>query len=1152
MCPKWRFCLAAFVFVPVLCHAQGYVTAKAGTGVSQNKHTPVAGPPHEFFGPGVLATDSRGNLYAAARDGVFNVDRAGVRSRVTNVNPRGIALDAAGNLYVADSAGNRVLRIDAGTGHITTVAGNGVRGFAGDGGSATSAELEDPTGLAVDHAGNLYIADGTLRGHMRIRRVTPSGAITTVAGNGSQGYSGDGGPATNAQFRSLGGMATDAAGNLYLADNYNNRIRMVSAASGVITTVAGNGVAGHAGDGDSAVSAELNNPLGVAVDADGNLYIADSGNYRIRRVTAASGTIATLEDNENGASLVYKDSQHGYPCAVAIDPQGNLYIADSGTVRIRKVAADGVRQVIGGATLTPAATGGFHINVTYGGTVPAAAETAFNNLISTYESVFTTPITVNVDVNFGNTGLGSSFTQQVYEFYSFWQMQMLANAGANPGNIWNVAAAASLPGSDPIGNGSVNLNSANARALGIVANEPVDSTLTFSDIVSFEYTGVANADDEDFLDVAAHELDEALGIGSALTGLANNAALPLNLYTAEDYFRFSAAATRDITTNPAAVVYFSYDGGITDVAQFNQAYSALGDSDLDRNDWVYGDAGCPAATPHVQDAIICYGQAVAIGTGPEITVLNSLGYNSTPTVFELTVNETGQGSVTSVDSKIGCVDGAGTCSFDYAIGANVTLNATAANGYTFSGWSGACTGGNPCVLTMNQSLSATATFTVISGPPAIVSLTPGSGAGTSVTLKAVYSDPYGAADLSTLLVQINASQSSVNACYVYYQPLGNHLYLANNSGVWITPALTPGVAGTASNSQCTLDAGSSSVTTAGNNLTLNVALSFISSFAGAKNVYLYAAGVKALNSGWVKEGTWTPNPVLGPPGIVSLSPGSGSGTSVTLKAVYSDPAGTADLNELLLQINASQSSANACYVYYQPQGNHLYLASNAGVWITPALTPGVTGTASNSQCTLNAGSSSVTTSGNNLTLNVALSFNSSFTGAKNVYLYAAGLKGQSSGWVKEGTWTPNAAGPPAIVSLTPNPAGGTAVTFQAVISDPNGAADLNEILLQVNTSQTSTGACYVYYQPKANLLYLYVGGAWTPLGLTPGVSGLDISSQCTLNAGSSSVTTSGNELTVNVALTSSGTFVGAKNVYIYAAGVSGQNSGWVKAGTWTP
>ena len=318
-----------------------------------------------------------------------------------------------------------------------------------------------------------------------------------------------------------------------------------------------------------------------------------------------------------------------------------------------------------------------------------------------------------------------------------------------------------------------------------------------------------------------------------------------------------------------------------------------------------------------------------------------------------------------------------------------------------------------CSITASQAGSSvyaaatpvTRTFTVFA-PPAIVSVSPGSGTGTSVTFKAVYSDPNGAANLSELLLQINSSQSGGNACYVYYQPQGNHLYLANNAGAWITPALTPGVAGTASNSQCALNAGSSSVSTAGNNLTLSVALNFTGTVVGSKNVYLYAAGLSGLNSGWVKGGTWVPTSA-GPPAVVSLSPDSGTGASVTFKAVYSDPNGAVDLSEVLLQINTGQSSANACYVYYQPQGNHLYLATNAGnAWTMAALTPGVAGMASNSQCTLNAGSSSVTVAGDDLTLNLALSFSGTFTGAKHVYLYAAGFSGQKSGWVGKGTWVP--------------------------------------------------------------------------------------------------------------------------------------------------
>ena len=172
---------------------------------------------------------------------------------------------------------------------ISTVAGNGTYGFAGDGGAATSASLRNPNGMAVDSAGNIFVAD---RANHRIRKITvATGVITTVAGNATQGFGGDGGPATSANLNNPFGVAVDSSGNLYVADTLNQRIRKITVTTGVITTVAGTGTANGFGDGGLATSANLNYPVGVAVDSAGNIYVAVQESSRIRKITVATGII---------------------------------------------------------------------------------------------------------------------------------------------------------------------------------------------------------------------------------------------------------------------------------------------------------------------------------------------------------------------------------------------------------------------------------------------------------------------------------------------------------------------------------------------------------------------------------------------------------------------------------------------------------------------------------------------------------------------------------------------------------------------------------------------------------------------------------------------------------------------------------------------
>ncbi|MBF8306025.1 MAG: repeat containing protein, partial [Acidobacteria bacterium] len=229
----------------------------------------------------------------------------------------GVAVDSSGNVYASDRRNDMVVKI-APSGVLRVVAGNGLQGFSGDGGPATSASLNSPRRLTVDAAGNLYIADAQ---NNRIRRVSPDGIINTVVGNGNGGFSGDGGPALSASLSVPRSVAVDAAGNLYIADGDNHRIRRVTP-GGVITTVAGNGAAAFAGDGGPATSASFNLPNDVAVDAAGNLYVADVNNHRIRRVTPG-GVITTVAGN--GAAAFAGDggpatnASLSFPQGVALD-----------------------------------------------------------------------------------------------------------------------------------------------------------------------------------------------------------------------------------------------------------------------------------------------------------------------------------------------------------------------------------------------------------------------------------------------------------------------------------------------------------------------------------------------------------------------------------------------------------------------------------------------------------------------------------------------------------------------------------------------------------------------------------------------------------------------------------------------------------------
>ena len=253
---------------------------------------------------------------------------------------------------------HRVYKIDALTGIITIVAGTGGLGFNGDGIAATAANLQTPSGVAVDGSGNLFIAD-TLNN--RIRKVDVlTGIISTVAGTGTFGFNGDGILATTARVGNPIRVTLDGSGNIFIADSNSNRIRKVDALTGLISTVAGTGVSGFNGDGILATTASLSGPSGVAPDGSGNLFIADQGNQRIRKVDALTGIISTVAGTGtfgfNGDGILGTNATLSSPWGVAVDGSGNLLIADQRNNRIRKVDA------LTGLISTVAGTGGTVFN----------------------------------------------------------------------------------------------------------------------------------------------------------------------------------------------------------------------------------------------------------------------------------------------------------------------------------------------------------------------------------------------------------------------------------------------------------------------------------------------------------------------------------------------------------------------------------------------------------------------------------------------------------------------------------------------------------------------------------------------------------------------------------------------------------------------
>ena len=667
-------------------YGTGVITTVAGGGVGgDGGHATAAELPYAAS----VVVDSVGDLFVVdtSNDRIREVNHAtGVITTVAGGgdqglgdngpataaqlnNPESVAVDSAGDLFIADSGNERVREVNLSTGIITTVAGNGVEGYSGDGGQATAAELVWPQDLAVDSAGDLFIADPD---NECVREVNyGTGVITTVAGNGTQGYSGDNGPATDAELGHPEGVAVDSAGDLFIADNWNDRIRKVNYGTGVITTVAGNGTQGYSGDNGPATAAELDYPEGVAVDSAGDLFIVDFFNNRIREVNYATGLITTVAGNgtvgysgDNGpvtAAYLWN------PSGVAVDSAGDLFIADTDNNRVREVA-NGVPVTVlesslptvtgvsptsgptaGGTTVTITGTGFTDATQVDFGAVAASSFTVNSagtqiTATSPAESAGTVHVTVTTA---GGTSAKSSADQFTY------LAETVDLTWSGPGNALNLVET--TPGGTPT----------------ITISEPSSNLLE--------------------IDLGAGEAF-ASGSTTAVTGLTyQNPGSP----TTSQYATIDISETNNVTSLAATL-----PGDDLTLGQINDSNAGI------------GSIVASAATIAVAgiDTVNANGNVDLAATGNLMVDAGAIVETGTGTItLAADVNADGTGN-----------DGVGTLSINS--GATVTSTNPTASAITLRGANiDIATGANPAVVGASRQLTTTpsATLSLLDGPIAL-------------------------------------------------------------------------------------------------------------------------------------------------------------------------------------------------------------------------------------------------------------------------------------------------------------------------------------------------------------------------------------------------------------------------------------------------
>ena len=1098
-----------------------------------------------------VAVDSSANLYIASRrwNAVFRITAgtgvltlyagngtpgySGVNGPAASASlngPIGVAVDSHNDVFIADTGNHVIRKVSGGT--ITTVAGTGASGYSGDSGLATSAQLKQPQGVAISAIGDIYVGD---TGNNVVRKVS-LGLITTVAGNGTPGYSGDNGPATKAQLNQPYGVVTDNAGNLYIADNNNSVVRRV--ANGVMTTFAGNGGFGYGGDNGPAASAVLYQPAGVAVDSSGNVYIADLWNYVIRKVS--NGVITTIA----GISTYIAYTGDGGPAtragmnspySVAVDASGNVYISDWGNSVIRKISNGIINTIAGGAPVFAHAENTPATSAVLSGPGEPGADAAGNLYFG--DNCQLLRISNGLISTFAGTGVcgysgdgGPALSAQligpgtpVFDaagnmyFTDGYLIRKISN-----GVITTIAGNGTRGYS---GDGGPAIFAAlHPSALGLDAAGNVyvadDTNRVIREISNGIITSVAGTgvdDCDNFPDGPALTTPLCGPVGFAVDG-------PGNLYVAGVVIRkiLNGVITtiagngggypsgdggpaidagfgppQDVAVDPAGNVYIAdwqfanirkISNGIISTIAGNGRWGYTGDGGPATSAELYspgsisvdaaGNVYLPDGVNHVlrvlvPDLFVPPPPAIgglspaAAGAGAVAFTLTVGGSNFTPGAIvnwngaPLTTGFVNPYQVTAA-VPAGLVVSAGTANVTVTTAGGTSVaavfttslhpplpaigNLIPAVSLVGAGFPLTVNGANflPGAVVRWGTTALTTSFVsavqLIAQVPAGLAATPGNASLTVVNLGGftspavvysvqnpapsvgyppvnassgmhypftfTFSDPLGYQNLGVLNILFAPALDGRHACYLAYSQSAGLLYLVNDAGDSVLSPITVGSSSWLTNSQCSIFGIVSSAS--GNTLTLTLNVTFATSFAGPKVIYLAARDLVETNSGWQRVGTWlVPGLVQGITTAVNpMTPYFGSGSGGQFVFSFSDTKGTSDLGVINIVVNDWLDGRHACYVAYVPNGNILYLVDDSGYNLLPPIHPGGTGNTYNSQCVVNAATSSVSTSGNTLTLALDIGFATAFSGNRVFYLAARDKnEANNTGWWPAGAYS---------------------------------------------------------------------------------------------------------------------------------------------------